>query len=130
MEEREMPNSLPCDAVNSLETRSADMPARRRFLATGLGITAATVLHPALPSFGQSGSVERSGRSQAQAGSSQQNAPQNWRSLGSLKVSPIGLGCMSMMSGTYNPPRSKEEMIAVIRGAVEMGVTLFDTAEI
>jgi aryl-alcohol dehydrogenase-like predicted oxidoreductase len=52
------------------------------------------------------------------------------RKLGSLEVSPIGLGCMSMTSGSYNPPRSKEEMIPVIRGAVDLGVTFFDTAEV
>lgn len=51
------------------------------------------------------------------------------RKLGSLEVSPIGLGCMSMSSGSYNPPRSKEDMIPVIRGAVDRGVTFFDTAE-
>lgn len=52
------------------------------------------------------------------------------RKLGSLEVSPVGLGCMSMTSGSYNPPRSKEEMIPVIRGAVDLGVTFFDTAEV
>lgn len=52
------------------------------------------------------------------------------RRLGALEVSAIGLGCMGMKSGSYNPPRSKEEMIPVIRGAVERGVTFFDTAEI
>lgn len=52
------------------------------------------------------------------------------RKLGSLEVSAIGLGCMSMTSGSYNPPRSKEQMIPVIRGAVEKGVTFFDTAEV
>jgi hypothetical protein len=52
------------------------------------------------------------------------------RKLGSLEVSPIGLGCMSMKDSNYNPPRSKEEMVPVIRGAVDSGVTLFDTAEI
>lgn len=36
---------------------------------------------------------------------------------------------MSMSSGSYNPPRDKDEMIPVIRGAVERGVTFFDTAE-
>lgn len=51
------------------------------------------------------------------------------RKLGSLEVSPIGLGCMSMTSGHYNPPRSNEEMVPVIRGAVDQGVTFFDTAE-
>ena len=51
------------------------------------------------------------------------------RKLGSLEVSSIGLGCMSMTSGHYNPPRPKKEMIQVIRGAVDRGVTFFDTAE-
>jgi len=52
------------------------------------------------------------------------------RRLGGLEVSAIGLGCMSMTSKTYNPPRSKQEMIPVIREAVDLGVTFFDTAEI
>lgn len=52
------------------------------------------------------------------------------RKLGTLEVSPIGLGCMSMTSGSYNPPRTKEQMIPVIRGAVDLGVTFFDTAEV
>lgn len=52
------------------------------------------------------------------------------RKLGSLEVSAIGLGCMSMTSGSYNPPRSKKEMVPVIRGAVDSGVTFFDTAEV
>lgn len=52
------------------------------------------------------------------------------RMLGDLEVSPIGLGCMSMKSGSYNPPRANEEMIPVIRGAVDLGVTFFDTAEV
>lgn len=51
------------------------------------------------------------------------------RKLGSLEVSPIGLGCMSMTSGHYNPPRDKSEMVRVVRGAVDRGVTFFDTAE-
>ena len=51
------------------------------------------------------------------------------RKLGSLEVSAIGLGCMGM-SSTYGPPGDKKEMIALIRSAVEQGVTLFDTAEV
>lgn len=51
------------------------------------------------------------------------------RMLGDLGVSPIGLGCMSMSSGSYNPPRDKDEMIDVIRGAFDRGVTFYDTAE-
>src|SRR3954454_12966842 len=53
------------------------------------------------------------------------------RKLGNsnLKVSAIGLGCMGMSFG-YGPPKDKQEMISVIRGAFERGVTFFDTAEV
>jgi len=46
-----------------------------------------------------------------------------------LEVSALGLGCMSMSFG-YGPAGDKQEMIALIRSAVEQGVTFFDTAEI
>src|SRR5258708_5394688 len=46
-----------------------------------------------------------------------------------LEVSAMGLGCMGMSFG-YGPPRDKKEMIALIRTAVERGVTFFDTAEV
>jgi aryl-alcohol dehydrogenase-like predicted oxidoreductase len=45
-----------------------------------------------------------------------------------LEVSALGLGCMSMSFG-YGPAGDKQEMIALIRSAVERGVTMFDTAE-
>jgi len=53
------------------------------------------------------------------------------RKLGksNLEVSAIGLGCMGMSFG-YGPPKDKQEMISVIRSAVELGVTFFDTAEV
>ncbi len=53
------------------------------------------------------------------------------RKLGksNLEVSAIGLGCMGMSFG-YGPAGDKQEMISVIRGAVERGVTFFDTAEV
>jgi aryl-alcohol dehydrogenase-like predicted oxidoreductase len=47
---------------------------------------------------------------------------------GSLEVSAIGLGCMGMSRG-FGPSGPRADMIAVIRGAVERGVTFFDTAE-
>jgi aryl-alcohol dehydrogenase-like predicted oxidoreductase len=51
------------------------------------------------------------------------------RRLGSdLEVAAIGLGCMGMSIG-YGPPPNKHEMVALIRIAVERGVTFFDTAE-
>jgi len=48
---------------------------------------------------------------------------------GNLEVSAIGLGCMGM-SFSYGPPRDKQEMISLLRAAVERGVTFFDTAEV
>ncbi|MBN2639763.1 MAG: aldo/keto reductase [Bacteroidales bacterium] len=46
-----------------------------------------------------------------------------------LEVSALGLGCMGM-SFAYGQPKDKNEMIALIRTAVERGVTFFDTAEV
>ena len=46
-----------------------------------------------------------------------------------LEASAIGLGCMGMSFG-YGPRKNKREMIALLRAAVERGVTFFDTAEI
>jgi aryl-alcohol dehydrogenase-like predicted oxidoreductase len=53
------------------------------------------------------------------------------RKLGksNLEVSALGLGCMGMSFG-YGPPADKTEMISLIRKAVELGVTFFDTAEV
>src|ERR1041385_8439767 len=53
------------------------------------------------------------------------------RKLGksNLEVSAIGLGCMGM-SFSYGPPKDKQEMLSLLRMAVERGVTLFDTAEV
>lgn len=56
------------------------------------------------------------------------------RTLGSgtssLEVSAIGLGCMGMSQGYGPNPGTRDEMIAVLRGAVDRGITLFDTAEV
>lgn len=53
------------------------------------------------------------------------------RTLGTqgLTVSALGLGCMGM-SFSYGPAADRQEMIALLRTAVERGVTLFDTAEV
>jgi aryl-alcohol dehydrogenase-like predicted oxidoreductase len=48
---------------------------------------------------------------------------------GNLEVSALGLGCMSMSPNYYGQPGERQEMIALIRAAVDRGVTLFDTAE-
>src|SRR5262249_21491798 len=46
-----------------------------------------------------------------------------------LEVSALGLGCMGMSYG-YGPAADKQEMISLIRTAVERGITFFDTAEV
>ncbi|MFV0389097.1 MAG: aldo/keto reductase [Pyrinomonadaceae bacterium] len=53
------------------------------------------------------------------------------RTLGNegLEVSALGLGCMGMSFG-YGEPKDEKEMISLIRSAVEMGVTFFDSAEV
>src|SRR6202165_328480 len=53
------------------------------------------------------------------------------RKLGksNLEVSALGLGCMGM-SFSYGPPKDKQEMISLLRSAVDRGVTFFDTAEV
>jgi aryl-alcohol dehydrogenase-like predicted oxidoreductase len=54
----------------------------------------------------------------------------NKRKLGNnLEVSAVGLGCMGM-SFAYGPAADRKEMIALVRSAVERGVTFFDTAEV
>jgi aryl-alcohol dehydrogenase-like predicted oxidoreductase len=53
------------------------------------------------------------------------------RKLGksNLEVSALGLGCMGM-SFSYGPPKDKQEMISLIRTAIDRGITFFDTAEV
>src|SRR5579863_8933840 len=53
------------------------------------------------------------------------------RTLGKsgLEVSTLGLGCMGM-SFSYGPPKDKQEMISLLRTAVDRGITFFDTAEV
>jgi aryl-alcohol dehydrogenase-like predicted oxidoreductase len=48
---------------------------------------------------------------------------------GGLEVSAVGLGCMGM-TFSYGPPADRQEMISLLRTAVERGVTVFDTAEV
>ena len=95
---------------------------RRKFLATGALATSAIVL-------GQLGFAQGINKVvTAEPITSKGALP--IRKLGSLEVTGIGLGCMSMTSNSYNPPRRKEDMVKVIRGAYDQGVTFFDTAEV
>lgn len=51
------------------------------------------------------------------------------RTLGTMKVSELGFGCMTL-AGNYNAPVTKEQAVKTIRTAYENGVTFFDTAEV
>ena len=51
------------------------------------------------------------------------------RRLGNLEVSALGLGCMGM-SASYGRIPDKQEMISLLRAAVDRGITFFDTAEV
>ena len=53
----------------------------------------------------------------------------NYRNLGNLTVSSVGLGCMGM-SQSYGAPADKKEMRELIAAAIDMGITHFDTAEV
>jgi aryl-alcohol dehydrogenase-like predicted oxidoreductase len=99
------------------------LPSRRKFLATGLGLAAASLL-PFIPD-----------KAQAQTGQTSSvampvlSAPRGRSRLGSLEVSSVGLGVQNM-SRTYQqtiPTRS--EMHNIIRKAFEHGVTFYDAAE-
>ena len=70
--------------------------------------------------------------SQLKNGYADSNSPSNnmeYRKLGGVEVSAIGLGCLPMV-GYYGGKYDKKEMIALIRRAYDKGVTFFDTAEV
>jgi aryl-alcohol dehydrogenase-like predicted oxidoreductase len=104
------------------------MPGRRKILAGGLGLAAASLLSR-LPAGAQSQQAGGPVRDGAAADRGRLTGGDR-RRLGSLEVSTLGLGCMSMVAGFYNPAPPRQEMVALIRAAVERGVTFFDTAEV
>src|SRR5919202_1090651 len=89
---------------------------RRDFLAASLAFSAASLMP-----------TNSLAQQRGQSASSSAH-----RKLGdSLEVSPVGLGCMGMAPGFYNvPPADRQAMIALVRNAVDRGVTFFDTAEV
>ncbi|MCC6320029.1 MAG: aldo/keto reductase [Phycisphaerales bacterium] len=99
--------------------QSSGLP-RRDFLTLVAGAAAATMIPgPGTRLFAQP------------AGATAKSATLPKRKLGSLEVSALGLGCMSMVAGFYNvPPKPREDMVKLVRTAVDRGVTFFDTAEV
>jgi aryl-alcohol dehydrogenase-like predicted oxidoreductase len=102
-------------------------PTRRTFLAAGVGFAAVSSSGVSVSS--QSQQAGQTAGSGAAADKGRLTA-RDRRRLGSLEVSTLGLGCMSMAPGFYNPAPPRQEMVAHIREAVERGVTFFDTAEV
>lgn len=92
---------------------------RRGFIG-GVGLAAVAATLPGVAATGQAG------RASASATAS---APGR-RRLGNLEVSEIGLGCMNMAPGFYNPAPDMRAMVRLIRDAHAMGVTFYDTAEV
>lgn len=97
---------------------------RRRFFKTAAMVSAGLAI---VPSVVKASPAENNLSQKLSASSLTETG---MRRLGPLEVSGIGLGCMSMVTGTYNPAPPRQKMIAHIRKAVERGITLFDTAEV
>ncbi len=103
------------------------LPSRRKFLATGLSLAAASLL-PSIPVRAQA-QAEQPTNGATSTQSSLRSTPGWHRRLGSLEVSSVGLGVQNM-SRTYQqtiPTRS--EMLNIIRTAFDRGVTFYDAAE-
>lgn len=109
---------------DSIQNDGPALPGRRQVLGAGIALAAASML------AGGTAANAAPAQEVAPANRSRNTMPNARRKLGALEVSPIGLGCMSMVAGFYNPAPSRPEMIALIRSGVEQGVTFFDTAEV
>ena len=103
-------------------TRASVLRRRDFLVVAGAGLTVGCGqrLRPA-PSTAVTGTADEA----PTAGASQLRT----RKLGSLEVSEIGAGCMSI-SANYGPPADRNQGIQVIRAAHAKGVTFFDTAEV
>ncbi|WP_328468964.1 aldo/keto reductase [Actinoplanes sp. NBC_00393] len=107
--------------------------SRRRFLLGAAGI-ASTPLVAGLVGCTSDDQVTAADRSVAPAGGGETATTAITlaarRRLGSLEVSSLGLGCQTMPGNLYGPVSSRENMVGIIRTAVDQGVTFFDTAEV
>jgi aryl-alcohol dehydrogenase-like predicted oxidoreductase len=95
---------------------------RRAFMKRSVLLGTAAALGPVLAA----GAVHARSKEDIQRA---QGKMMKQRTLGTMKVSEIGAGCMTF-AGNYNAPVPKEQAIKTIRTAFENGVTFFDTAEV
>ena len=130
------------DRRTATTSETAGTPAtggssRRRFLFTSAGVAAV----PVLAATGCSPAADPTASSTPSdgGGAAPGTSSDSWvndaitltgsRTLGSLEVSGIGLGCQTMTGTLYGPVSSRDDMVRLIRSAAAQGVTLFDTAE-
>ncbi|AQU70102.1 aldo/keto reductase [Streptomyces niveus] len=119
-EQDSTPNGNPTDRGRRGFLGAAALAATSLMAVTG---AAAAPAHAAQPAMG-SGARTRD-RNQVTAAITQTGH----RRLGRLNVSSIGLGTQTMPGNLYGPVTSRKDMVALIRTAVDQGVTFFDTAE-
>lgn len=98
------------------------MPERRKLLAAGAGIAAASLI-PHVSAASQSSQVDSSRQTR------QRNAAPGKRKLGQLEVSAVGLGVQNMSRKYDTSVPRHPEMINIIHRAFDEGVTFFDAAE-
>ncbi len=110
--------------MESRKVRSRGLGRRDFLVSTGLGV-AALAIGPSCASTSQPKGTSRGSEKGLGSGMGRMKT----RKLGSLEVSEIGAGCMSI-SANYGPPADRTQGIKVIRMAHERGVTFFDTAEV
>jgi aryl-alcohol dehydrogenase-like predicted oxidoreductase len=104
-----------------IEAGGPAMPDRRKLLAAGLGVAAASLL-PLSAARAQTGTTG-SPATGARLSSTDR------RMLGSLEVSAMGMGCQNF-AGMYCPPTNRQEAVRIIRAAYDRGITFFDIAEV
>lgn len=103
------------------------LPSRRKFLVSGLGLAAASLL-PSMPARVQA-QAERPATGAASAQSSPRSTPLGRRKLGTLEVSGVGLGVQNMSRTYQQTIPTRAEMFNIIRTAFDRGVTFYDAAE-
>jgi len=113
-------------ALQSPAGATFDYPARRTFMKRSVLLGAAAAGLPIRWAGAANAQTDQANRLAIQ---STRGDEMTQRSLGTLKVSDIGLGCMTF-AGNYNVPVPKAHAIKTIRTAYENGVTFFDTAEV
>lgn len=108
-------------------------PGRRRFLMGAAGLAAVPLLAGVAAGCSTAAPPQEPATDNDQAGADnplvRATTLDSRRTLGTLEVSSIGLGCQTMPGKLYGPVSSRDDMITLIRTAFDQGVTFFDTAE-